>query len=424
MGSNNIYPRGALILKMLKDYLGPRRFWASINRHLTNHALGTATTEDLRTAIRQATGEDLDWFFDQWIYQAGYPEITVTQQYDAAARRLTLQVRQTQQDTSRADSTGLRYTTPAVFRMPVTVWVGTAGADVRRTFQLNQREQALVISDVPAPRMVVFDAGNRILKRLTFEQPTAQLAAQLERDSTLWNRQWAIQQLAARKTEPAAVAALATAATVADWPLTRAQAATALGTVPASAALPVLQAALRDTSAQVRTTAAAALGEIGGAQAGALARAAFDNDRSDQVRAAALRAAVRADSTGHRALIRRGLATPSYRDAIRNAALNAVATMNDTTMMAEVDAQVGEGQNAIFVLAGLASRGSANAATRLLAHLNDPRASVRRDAAFAVQQMGATIIQPLRAAAPTLRYPETREAVEQVLKSLPPSPAP
>lgn len=417
-GSNNIYPKGALVLKMLQDYLGPRRFWASVNRYLTSHAAGVARTDDFRAAILQATGEDLDWFFDQWLYQAGYPEFTVTQQFDAAARRLTLNVRQTQQDTSTADSTGLRYTTPAVFRMPVTVRVGTAAGDVERAFQLNQPEQTLVIDDVAEPRMVVFDAGNHILKKLTFDQPTAQLAEQLRRDAALWNRWWVIQQLASRKDDPAARAALADAAARADYPLTRAQAATALGALPADAALPALEAALRDTSAQVRTAAAAALGSVGGARAGELARALFERDTSYQVRAAALLAAVRADSTGRAALIRRGIATPSYRDAIQNAALNAIVTTTDTTMLAEVDALTAEGPNAIFALAGLARRGSAAAAERLIAHLNDPRASVRQNTVFAIRQVGPPIQQALQAAVPGIRYPETREAAEAALRNL------
>jgi len=418
-GSNNIYPKGALVLKMLQDYLGPRRFWASVNRYLTSHALGTARTDDLRLAIRQATGEDLDWFFDQWLYQAGYPEFTVTQQYDAAARRLTLHVAQTQTDTSTADSTGLRFTTPAVFRMPVTVQVETAAGSVSRTFQLNQREQTLVIGDVGQPRMVVFDPGNHILKKLTFAQPTAWLAEQLRRDPRLWNRSWVIGQLAERKDDPAALAALADAAQRGDYPLTRAQAATALGGFPAAAALPVLETVMRDTSSAVRAAAAAALGAVRGPRAGALARAAFERDTSYQVRGAALRAAVRADTTGAAALVRRGLATPSYRNDIRNAALGSAAGAGDTTLVADVDAQVGEGPNAIFALAALARRGSTRAGTLLLGHLNDPRASVRRFTVLAVGQAGPAMAEPLRAAVPGLRYPETREAVEEALKEMP-----
>src|SRR5207245_670978 len=126
LGSNNIYPKGALVLRMLLRCLGPERFWASIHLYLTRYALGNATTDDLRQAVLEATGENLDWFWNEWMYQAGHPDFAVTAAYDTAARKLTLTVKQTQSDSTKADSTGLRYTTPAVFRMPVTVQIGRA----------------------------------------------------------------------------------------------------------------------------------------------------------------------------------------------------------------------------------------------------------------------------------------------------------
>jgi hypothetical protein len=76
-------------------------------------------------------------------------------------------VRQTARDSSTADSTGLRYTTPAVFRMPVTIRVGTTAGDVTRRVTLTAREQTIAVPGVATPpTMVVFDDGNTILKTL------------------------------------------------------------------------------------------------------------------------------------------------------------------------------------------------------------------------------------------------------------------
>ena len=121
------------MLKMLQQYLGPQRFWAAIHYYLVHHALGTALTEDVREAVLQTSGENLAWFWKEWFYEAGMPKLTVTAAYDSAAQRVTLSVRQTQGDSARVDSTdsaGGMYTIPAVFRMPVTIRVGTAGGDV------------------------------------------------------------------------------------------------------------------------------------------------------------------------------------------------------------------------------------------------------------------------------------------------------
>src|SRR5207248_1581302 len=231
------------VLRMLLRYLGPERFWASLHLYLDRHALGNATSDDLRQAVLDATGENLDWFWTQWVYDAGHPRFVVTAAYDTTARKLTLT-----------------------------------------------------------------------------DKPTPWLATQLKRDPDLWNRQWAIDQLGQRPADAAAVAALAEAATGADYFRTRAGAVEALGAVPAANTAAPLAAALRDTSAQVRRAGVAALGQLGGARAAELARATFQTDPSYEVRAAALTALVRADSTARDSAVAWGLATPSYQDVIQEAA--------------------------------------------------------------------------------------------------------
>ena len=69
--------------------------------------------------------------------------------------------------------------------------------------------------------------------------------------------------LVARPSDSLAGAALARAATDADYPLTRGDAAEALGLFPETVALPALERAARDTSASVRGAAMEGLGEIG-----------------------------------------------------------------------------------------------------------------------------------------------------------------
>ena len=419
-GSNNIYPKGALVLEMLKNYLGDQRFWASIHQYLTTHAFGNAVTDDLRQAVLEATGENLDWFWNEWVYSAGYPDFTVTSSYDASAKRLTLAVAQTQRDTLKADSTGMRYVVPETFRMPVTVRVGVAnGSDVVYTSWIDRREDTIVVNGVSsAPTMIVFDDGNRILKTLKFDQPSAQLATQLRRDSNLWNRSWVIDELAERKTDADAQAALTLAATSSDYFLTRVEAASALGGMPASVAAPALARAMHDTSSQVREAAVAALGQVGGAEALSLARTAWKSDDSYSVRASALSALVRLDTANRRALIVEGLRTPSYRDAVQNAALGAAVRSGDSTLVGPVHELMAEQQVPSFALAAMASRGSKRALDLLVADLNDSRRYVREWALGAiVQSLGPTRGLPaLKSAQPTLTHAETRTAVERAVK--------
>jgi HEAT repeat protein len=266
--------------------------------------------------------------------------------------------------------------------------------------------------------MIIFDDGNRILKTLNFDQPTTQLATQLRLDSNLWNRSWVIDELGERKTDAEAQAALAQAATTSDYFLTRAQAASALGGMPAAVAVPALAKALHDTSSQVRQAAVESLGRAGGAEALSLARAAWKSDDSYSVRASALTALVRLDTANRRALIVEGLRIPSYRDAIQNAALGGAVRAGDSTLVGPVHDLVGEQDLPSSALAVMAGRGSRHALDLLIADLNDPHRYVREWTLQAiVQSLGPERGLPaLRAAQPTLKNADTRSAVERVVK--------
>jgi len=423
MGSNNIYPKGALVLRMLRDYLGPERFWAALHLYLTRHALGNATSDDLRQAVLDATGENLDGFWSEWVYGAGHPAFTVTTAYDTATRTLALSVKQTQRDSAARgdDSTGPRFETAAVFHMPLRIRVGTPGGDVVSQAQLTAREQTVSVPALPGPpTMVVFDDGNTILKELTFDQPTSWLATQLERDADLWNREWVIEELAKRPADAAALAALARAVTSADYFLTRAQAAEALSRFPAAGAAAPLASALRDTAAAVRRAAVAALGAIGGARAAELARATWRSDPSYEVRAAALTALVAADSSARDSVVAWGLATPSYQNVVQQAAYRVIAQSGDTAAIPQIETLLGADRFAAHVLAALAARSNARALTLLGVHLDDDRPYVRR---WVVEAFRYTLprqpaVARLQAVAARLKHADTRHDVEEALHEL------
>ena len=424
MGSNNIYPKGALVLQMLEDYLGPERFWASIHAYLAAHAFGNATTEDLRTAVLAATGENLDWFWREWIYAAGIPAFTVKATYDSAKARLSVAVQQTQVDSFKPDSTGRLFVVPEVFRMPVAIRVGFAGGERVVHATLDAREQVIDIDSVTAaPTMVIFDDGNRILKRLMFDQPAAWLANQLRHDTNLWDRQWAIEQLAKHPTDHDAIFALTEAATRADYYLTRVEAVEALAGFPATVAMGSLTDAAKDTSAAVRAAALTAMAKFGGTTVAGVARDAFQRDSSYDVRAAALLALVASDPVAARAAVARAVTTPSYRDAIQNAAFQAIIQLNDTSSIAAVDAAVPGQEFPVHVLAILGARGNVRALDLLTGHLNDSRRAVRRWTVNAFQGSMARVdraraLQRLRAAQPGLRYPDTRRQVGDLIATL------
>ncbi|MGE5687559.1 MAG: M1 family aminopeptidase [Gemmatimonadota bacterium] len=389
LGSNNVYPKGSLVLRMLRLELGDRRFWAAIHGYLERNAFGSVTSADLARAVLDATGENLSWFFDQWVYAAGHPEFSVSAAYDSTARTLGLAVVQTQRDTLPADSTGLRYGVPEVFRGRVTIRVGTDYGDVVRELDLRQRAETLTVGPLSGvPTMVVFDDGNRLLKTLSFAQPTAWLATQLSRDPDPWNQAWAINQLGGRTADTAAGVALVRAAAHLGDATTRALAAEALARFPAPVALLGLEAAVRDTSARVREAAVGALAGVGGPGALALARAAFAGDSSYAVRAAAVGAVAELDSAGAHDVIVTALATPSYRSVIQSAALGAAVRTDDAGTVPVLEERLGDQSLVALALAWFAQHGSDAAREALARHRDDERAWVRRWVAEAYRRSG------------------------------------
>ena len=73
-----IYQKGAVILGMMRTWLGDSVFAAGLRTYLQAHRYGNATTDDLRKALELASGKDLTAFFDEWIARPGWPRMSIT----------------------------------------------------------------------------------------------------------------------------------------------------------------------------------------------------------------------------------------------------------------------------------------------------------------------------------------------------------
>ncbi len=91
------YQKGGLILHALRNYVGDDAFFKTLELYLKNHAFGKAEIHELRLAFEQITGEDMNWFFNQWFLDAGHPVLNVEETYDAVSKKAILKVRQTQE---------------------------------------------------------------------------------------------------------------------------------------------------------------------------------------------------------------------------------------------------------------------------------------------------------------------------------------
>ena len=73
------------MLHMLRFELGDEMFWRAMRRYAEVNQFRTVETANLRIAIEEATGQGMNWFFDQWLYHGGHPEFTVDWSWDDAS---------------------------------------------------------------------------------------------------------------------------------------------------------------------------------------------------------------------------------------------------------------------------------------------------------------------------------------------------
>jgi len=151
--NNNSYQKGGFVLHMLRATLGDSAFFRGLHRYYDRYRNGNALSDDLRRELEAASGTPLGWFFDQWLRRPGFPELTTSWTYDAAAKRVILSITQA----GRFGS----------YRFPLTVDIKTAvGRRVRTRVDVTAQPSTRVTLDPPldtAPVELVFDPDGELL---------------------------------------------------------------------------------------------------------------------------------------------------------------------------------------------------------------------------------------------------------------------
>lgn len=337
-GSNAIYVKGASVLHMLHRLLGEELWWKAIHHYAAKHAFGIVDTHDFEIAIREATGKNLDWFFQQWVYLAGWPDFEVAQEWNGEAKQLKLTVKQTQK------AEGLRPT----FRVPVEIGITSeSGSAIAYTVWCDAPEQNFYFPCETKPALVKFDKDSVLLKTLKFERPVEMLRYQLRNDPDVVGRVEAAEALAEKKDEAlGSIPSLIEALGKDKVHQVRAAAANALAKFGKEESRAALLAGLADEKSVVRRACIDALTALSKNET-TLAQIdrAFREDRSYVVQTASLRALAKLDAERATEYAARGLEMSSHRDQIAAAAVEILAEKKDFAAWGKIKNYLADGQS-------------------------------------------------------------------------------
>lgn len=279
------YNKGGAILHMLRKTIGDDAFKAGIKKYLTDNKLQAVEAHDLRIALERVSGQDLNWFFNQWYFNQGHPSLEIEYDYDATSKNVVVSMEQTQDPTEN----------PAIFVLPmaIDIYNGT-GKATREVVQMNQRKQTFRFPASSKPNLVIADAEHYLLANIDETRTEEEYIFQYNNAPLFYDRYKALESL---KTSSSAEAKKVKEAALEDsfWAIRNA----ALGMVNPVDNPTILSTvenmAKNDSRSQVKASALLLLAETGDVKYLKTAKNAIDKERAYPVVAAGLEALTKLD---------------------------------------------------------------------------------------------------------------------------------
>jgi aminopeptidase N len=309
------YAKGACVLHALRGLVGDDAWWRGIRGYVAKCTETVVETDDFRRAMEAASGRDLGWFFDQWVYHAGHPELKASWRYEPDDRTVRLKVEQTQ---AVDDLTPL-------FRLPTTVEVDDGWGVRSVPVVIDGRSHEFAVPCPSKPKMVRIDPKGWLIKELEFEKPAEEWAYQLGHAADAAGRLEAAEAVAKRKGDATAIEALTRAWRREREPGARVAMLRLLAGQGETSQAALVEAA-GDRDLRVRSAAFNALaGRKADPALEALFRAAWSDPKEDLgIRRAALRGLSGWKVKDRDDLIASALKNPSGRHALAGEALGMV----------------------------------------------------------------------------------------------------
>ena len=190
------YNKGGTILHMLRIYLGDEAFKAGLKHYLEQNMYGTAEAHQLRIALEQVSGRDLNWFFNQWYFNNGHPKIDVKYTYSEAAKIVTVDLVQTQAE---------------AFEFPLTIEVYKGDKSKSYNVWVKNKEESFSFQYENLPDLVNVDAQRVLLAEWTDNKTMDNLVHLYQHGPKYEDRREAIEKLSHMQAESSAFETLVSA---------------------------------------------------------------------------------------------------------------------------------------------------------------------------------------------------------------------
>jgi aminopeptidase N len=139
--STNTYQKGSWVLNMLRHRLGDKVFWEGIRLYYKTYKNSNVMTEDLRVVMEKVSNEDLNGFFEQWIFTKGFPELKWKWKYKRG--KVNINITQIQQHHT--------------FKFPLEIGI-ISGKEIKmETFMIDEKSETLEIAINTKPDDVLLD---------------------------------------------------------------------------------------------------------------------------------------------------------------------------------------------------------------------------------------------------------------------------
>ena len=149
-----IYQKGGWTLHMLRHRMGTANFWAGIREYYQRFVNANVSTDDFRQVMEAHGGRNLSAFFAQWLARAGSPVVEGGWRYEAASRRVVIELAQTQPGDP--------------YVLPLEVGLTIGGTTRIETVDFTQKQQRFELAVDQEPASVVLDPNTWVLMDARF----------------------------------------------------------------------------------------------------------------------------------------------------------------------------------------------------------------------------------------------------------------